>query len=85
MNVKTNKEILLEIIEHSRFGFMAEFFVIDALRKFADKVAASDPVKDYPTSNYLTVAPEAWIGVAKEIQKKLNAEYAPKKVKRAKK
>lgn len=71
MKRKTNESIVRDIMRNSRFGALSQVFVMDALQKLADAVAASKP-KDYPKNSF--VHPEAWIGVAKEIQEKLKGE-----------
>lgn len=68
MKRKTNVQIVKDIMENSRYGALAQVFVMDALHKFSDAVAESE-LKDYPPGSF--VAPEAWIGVAKEIKNKL--------------
>jgi hypothetical protein len=70
--IKTNEDILRDIMNFSRYGALAQLFVIDALTKFANTVAASKP-EDYPDNGI--VQPEAWIGVAKEIKEKLDEFY----------
>lgn len=69
MDKKTNEQLLLEIINHSRYGALAQVFVIDALYKFAKKVAASSP-EEYG-DGMLFIHPDSWIGVAKEIELKI--------------
>ena len=70
--MKTNVETITDIMEFSNFGAMAQVFVIDAVTKMAGLVARSK-VEDYPENGFIN--PEAWIGVAKEIEGKLNKEY----------
>jgi hypothetical protein len=70
--MKTNEDLIRDIMNYSNYGALAQLFVIDALTKFADTVAASVP-DNYPDNGI--VSPEAWIGVAKEIKEKLNAFY----------
>ncbi len=69
---KTNVQIIKDIMEHSQYGALAQAFVIDALSKWSDKVAASTP-DQYPENGI--VHPPAWIGVAKEIKGKLDSHY----------
>ena len=69
---KTNEDLVRNIMNYSNYGALAQLFVIDAITKFADTVAASIP-DNYPDNGI--VDPKAWIGVAKEIKAKLNAFY----------
>lgn len=66
---KTNRQILSDIMDHSRFGHLAEIFVMDALAKVAAAVAEADP----EVCDSAMVSGEAWVGVAKEIKEKLSA------------
>lgn len=66
----TNVDLVKDIMEFSEFGAMAQIFVMDALHKMSKRVAESK-VEDYPEDGFIN--PEAWIGVAKEIQTKLNS------------
>jgi hypothetical protein len=71
---KTNTALVRGIMEHSRYGALAQMFVIDALVKHADAVAKSTP-SDYPENSW--IHPEGWIGVAKEIKTALDEHLAP--------
>lgn len=73
---KTNEQIVREIMNYSSYGALSQLFVMDALIKHADKVSAADPASI--GSNGL-ISPEAWIGVAKEIKRKLDRAYGPPK------
>lgn len=66
---KTNVETVKNLMEFSKYGPLAQLFVMDALVKQAERVAESTP-EDYPENSM--VNPEAWIGVAKEILEKLS-------------
>lgn len=64
---KTNVEVVTNIMEFSRYGALAQAFVIDALVKFSDAVSKCDPKElDSPLLNGA-----AWVGVAQEISAKL--------------
>lgn len=69
---KTNVQFVRELMEHSQYGAMAQLFVLDALDKWSGMVAKEDPQKmDTPL-----ISGHAWVGVAKEIQEKINARTA---------
>ena len=70
---KTNIDVVTEIMNYSRYGALAQFFVMDALLKLSDTVSKATP-KEFGKTNALAVNPEAWIGVAKEIKEKLKKE-----------
>jgi hypothetical protein len=67
MNGKTNVQLVKEIMENSKYGALAQMFVMDALLKWSDIVSKSKP-DDYKDS---FVHGESWIAVAKEIKAKL--------------
>lgn len=62
---KTNQQAVTEVMKFSRFGALAEAFVMDALDKHADQVLASAPENQ----------PAGWQGVAKEIKTKLDVHF----------
>lgn len=64
---QTNVEFVTQLMEFSRFGALAQIFVIDALDKWSAKVAAANPA-DVDSA---LINGEAWVGVAREIQQKL--------------
>lgn len=68
---KTNVEVLTELMQFSRYGALAQVFVIDAIQKQARLAAAADPKKiDSPV-----VTGRAWVGVAIEIRDALDQHY----------
>ena len=70
--IDTNEELVREMMNFSNFGVMAQMFIIDAISE-QSKAVASSKVEDYPENMF--VSPEAWIGVAKEIEEKMEAFY----------
>ena len=67
----TNVELVTEVMEFSRYGALAQAFVIEALRWYAAKVAVADPKDlDSPGLNG-----SAWVGTAQEINAKLAKQY----------
>ncbi|VWC30122.1 hypothetical protein BLA9940_00020 [Burkholderia aenigmatica] len=76
-NRMTNLECLADIMEFSRYGALAQAFVMDALSKHAERVATlpldelQEQLGDHPL-----VSARAWHGVAQEIHTKLEAHFA---------
>lgn len=66
--LRTPVQLVKDLMEKSEYGPLAQLFVMDAIHKLADSVSQSKP-SQYPKNGL--VHPEAWIGLAKEIQKKL--------------
>lgn len=69
----TNEQFVKQIMNFSNFGALSQMFVIDALMQHSKAVAAADP-KMFDSA---LLNGEAWVGVAKEIQQKLEEQYGP--------
>lgn len=68
---QTNEEFVSDLMNFSNYGPLSQLFVIDAIVKHAERVAASDPASvEYPL-----IHGSAWVGVAKEIAAKCAAKY----------
>jgi len=65
----TNIEKVHHIMSYSRYGALAQMFVMDALHKWSDIIGKASPEQ---VDNGF-VNPEAWIGVAREIQNALKS------------
>lgn len=70
---KSNEEFVSDLMNYSRYGGLVQVFVIEAIRHYAETMAAADPAKF--DSDFLNG--KAWIGVAQEVKAKLDAQYAP--------
>ncbi|WP_396604857.1 hypothetical protein ACFLEY_22310 [Bradyrhizobium sp. YCK136] len=69
---KDNVAFVKELMTHSRYGALAQLFVIDALSKWADKISSVEPqAVDSPM-----ISGEAWVGVAKEIKDKIDGRLS---------
>ena len=66
----TNIEKVQHIMSYSRYGALAQLFVMDALHKWTGIISKASPQQ---VDNGF-VNPEAWIGVAREIQSALKAD-----------
>lgn len=73
----TNLECLTEIMTFSRYGALAQAFVMDALSKHAERVATVplDKLQEQFGVHPL-ISVEAWQGVAREIHDKLETHFA---------
>lgn len=73
----TNIECLTDLMTFSRYGALAQAFVMDALSKHAARIARTpldelnEQFGDQPM-----VSAKAWHGVAQEIHEKLEAHFA---------
>lgn len=69
---KDNVAFVKELMTHSKYGALAQLFVIDALSKWADKLSSVEPqAVDTPM-----ISGEAWVGVAKEIKDKIDGRLS---------
>lgn len=70
----TNVDVLVELMEYSKFGPLAQMFIIDTVARQARAVADANPAT--VTWDGGLVSFEAWQGVAREIADKLDAHLA---------
>lgn len=70
---KNNVQLVKDIMTHSEFGSLSQAFVMDAIAQHAERVSKLSP-KDFSKNSF--IHPPAWIGVAKEIKGKLDAQEA---------
>lgn len=64
---QTNVEFVTKLMEFSKYGALAQLFVIDALDKWSKKISECDPAQ----VDTALISGAAWVGVAKEIQQKI--------------
>ena len=67
----TNTAFVSDLMEFSRHGALAQVFIIDAIQKHAERVAAALP----SSIDHALISGEGWVGVAKEIKSKVDAQY----------
>lgn len=73
----TNLECLTEIMTLSRYGALAQAFVMDALSKHAERVATVPPEKlQEQFGAHPLISVRAWQGVAREIHDKLEVHLS---------
>lgn len=70
----TNVGVLVELMEYSKFGPLAQMFIIDTVARRARAVADADSATAVWDSGLISF--EAWQGVAREIADKLDAHLA---------
>jgi hypothetical protein len=64
---QTNVEFVTNMMEFSKYGALSQIFILEAIRNWSELVAKGDPAKlDSPM-----ISGQAWVGVAKEIQQKI--------------
>lgn len=73
----TNLECLTQIMTFSRYGALAQAFVMDALSKHAAHIAGM-PLDELKArfGDHSMISAEAWQGVAKDINEALEAHFA---------
>lgn len=78
----TNVDMVVDAMTRSRFGTLAEVFIMEAIHRLADEVSKlpldttlyeMEKAKDGKVRVNIGIDPNAWIGVAKEIKGKLTA------------
>jgi hypothetical protein len=68
---QTNVEFIVDMMEHSRFGGLVQAFVLEGVARYANQCVSNAKSLRKSMKNHM-VHPEAWIGVATEVQKKCN-------------
>ncbi|HGO6073748.1 TPA: hypothetical protein ACK3Q6_004472 [Burkholderia cepacia] len=69
---QTNVEFITDLMEHSKYGPMAQMFVIEALAKYSKAVAEAKP-ESIGAAPFINSA--SWQAVAREIHEKVEARY----------
>ncbi|UUZ75479.1 hypothetical protein LP414_27575 [Polaromonas sp. P1(28)-13] len=70
-----NTELVTQMMEFSRFGPLAQIFILDALNKHVARVIASKP-EDYPAEKMpFGMTGEAWIDLAKDLKRQMDEFY----------
>ena len=71
---KTNTEIVANFMDFGPTGPMGQMFVIDALRKFSDKIVAEEAqVLEEMKDGFVTG--ESWVATARALKAHLDAAY----------
>jgi hypothetical protein len=66
---QTNVEFVTNMMEFSKYGPLAQLFILEAIRNWSELVAKADPVKvDSPM-----ISGKAWVGVAREINENMES------------
>ena len=71
--LESNEDLVKDLMNYSPYGALCQVFIMEAIQRYAEQVAASNP-EDYDMG--AMIAPEAWIGVAKDIKARCEAFYA---------
>lgn len=68
---ETNEELMLDLMIHSPYGGLCQAFIIEAVRYYADAVAATPAPEDDPKK---VINPVAWHGIAVDIKRRLEEQ-----------
>ncbi|WP_339800738.1 hypothetical protein [Saezia sanguinis] len=72
----TNVEFVTDLMEYSKYGAMAQLFVIEALHHYSNSVANASH-EQFEEWNGL-ISPQVWQGVAREIAEKIENRHKQK-------
>ncbi|RUS67740.1 hypothetical protein CUZ56_00217 [Saezia sanguinis] len=72
----TNIEFVTDLMQYSKYGVMAQLFVIEALHCYSDTVANAAPEQLKELGEFIN--PQAWQGVAREIAEKIENRHKQK-------
>lgn len=73
MKKKTNVQFVKHLMESSQYGVLTQAFVIEAVAKYAEAVIKEHTNKKTLDTNL--IHNKAWLGIANEVQKKINKQY----------
>jgi hypothetical protein len=69
---QTNTEFITELMEYSKYGGLAQVFIIEAIRYYSEQVAKSNPTS---VEDNQLISPKLWRAVATEVHEKLQKKY----------
>jgi len=69
---KTNVQVVSDIMNHSKYEAIAQVFVLEAIRQYAD-IVSETKLDDFPEQNIIN--PQTWLDTAKEIREKMIEAY----------
>jgi len=72
----TNVEFVTALMEYSKYGAMAQLFVIEALHQYSATVANASPEQFEEWNG--AVEPQVWQDIAREIAEKIKNRYKQK-------
>lgn len=77
----TNIDMVVDAMQHSRFGPLSQVFIMEAILRYAEQIGSAtvadltpdepEPEADGTLRVNIGIDPKAWIGVAQEIKTKL--------------
>jgi hypothetical protein len=70
--VKTNEEFIGDLMGYSEHGALIQIFVVEAIRNYAEQVAATPTPTDHGTGYISAIA---WHGCATEVMEKMKENY----------
>lgn len=79
----TNIDMVVDLMNHSRYGALSQVFVMEAIARYAEQMAEAteeeltpeepEPAPDGTIRVNMGINPQAWIAVAKDIKARLEA------------
>lgn len=76
--IKTNVDLVNDLMTHSPVGALGQAFIIQAIREYAEELVANPLPPTKPGSLFSN---EAWNKAALDVRERCNAFYNPHKVK----
>lgn len=68
----TNEEFIVELLNFSPYGGLAQAFIVEAIRHYS-QIVAETPI---PTDNGGFINPVAWHGIAVDIKERMEKQYS---------
>ncbi len=69
---KTNTELVDDLMSYSRFGAMAQVFIIEAIRSYSSRIVENGEPED---NKSLFISPVLWYNIAKDVLDRVEQNY----------
>jgi len=70
--LKTNEDLVLDLMNYSPYGALGEVFIVEAIRKYADALVATPLGPSSPDS---FINNEPWNSIAADVKKRCDEFY----------
>jgi len=80
-NLKTNEDLVIDLMNYSPYGALCQSFIIQAIQSFAGNVISNkeelirDEEEMKKNGRISLVSHEAWVGIAEDINERMNKFY----------
>lgn len=79
--IKNNEELVVDMMNFSPYGGLSQIFIMEAIRRYTEEVIEAEEElleqerRDEEEGKVSIVSTEGWIGVAKDLKKRMDDFY----------